>query len=160
MRLLQADTRLHYWRKLVGLPDRNHLPKTLVNNTLVQWQDSHKNQYPVPSLILALLHHNTVTNVDQICNWSAISFSFAGAVHVSNRWLLAQATANVPIPNFYAPLFLCSDYCDRWFEPRLASARLPSNGNILSWTVSHARSSDSCSGWLVWNQLPRVGVEA
>ena len=29
----------------------------------------------VPSVILVLLLHNTVTNVDQICHWSAISFS-------------------------------------------------------------------------------------
>ena len=32
---------------------------------------------PVPSVILVLLHHNVVTNVDQIRRWSAISFSFS-----------------------------------------------------------------------------------
>ena len=38
-------------------------------------QDSHKNQYPGPVCNFALLHHNTVTNVDQICRSSVVSFS-------------------------------------------------------------------------------------
>ena len=70
-------------------------------------EDSHKNQYPSPSVILVLLHHNTVTNVDQIYRCCDVSFS------------LVTHTQESP-----------------------------------------ARSSDSCSGWFVWNRLPRVGFEA
>ena len=37
----------------------------------------------VPSVSLDLLHHNTVTNVDQICRWSAMSFSLVTHTEVT-----------------------------------------------------------------------------
>ena len=36
---------------------------------------------PVPSVISVLLHHNTVTNVDQIYRCSAVSFSLVTHTH-------------------------------------------------------------------------------
>ncbi len=45
---------------------------------------------------------------------------FADVVHVSNHWILAQAMAHAPVPNFDVPLLLCCDHFDQWCEPRLA----------------------------------------
>ena len=84
------------------------MPKLSVNFWNRNSQDSHKNQYPGPVLNFGFIrNHNTVTNVDQICRWSAISLSLVA--HTED-------------------------------------------------TVLPARSSDSCSGGFVWNQLPRVGI--
>ena len=50
------------------------MPKLSVNYVL-QDPDSHRNQYPGPvTCNFSFLHHNTVTNVDQICSWSAMAF--------------------------------------------------------------------------------------
>ena len=41
---------------------------------------------PVLSVILVLLNHNTVTKVDQICRWSAISYSITCAITRFMLW--------------------------------------------------------------------------
>ena len=46
-------------------------------------------------------------------------YYFADVVHVSNHWILAQAMAHAPVPNF-VPQLLCCDHFDQWCEPRLA----------------------------------------
>ena len=51
------------------------MPKLPVNFVNHISQDSNKNEYLGPVVILVLLHHNTLTNVDQICRVSVISFS-------------------------------------------------------------------------------------
>ena len=43
------------------------MPKLSVNFGDRISQDLHKNQYPCPVCNFGLLHHNTVTNVGQIC---------------------------------------------------------------------------------------------
>ena len=50
------------------------VPKLSVNFGNHSSQDSHKNNLPARSGISVLRNHNTVTNLYQICCWSAISF--------------------------------------------------------------------------------------
>ncbi len=38
-----------------------------------------------------------------ICNLSTVVKIFAVVVHVSNHWILVQATAHAPVPNFDMP---------------------------------------------------------
>ena len=45
-------------------------------------QDSH-NQYHGPVRNYGLMHHNTVTNVDQICHYCAVSFSMVTHTEVT-----------------------------------------------------------------------------
>ena len=45
---------------------------------------------------------------------------FAVVVHVSNHWLLVQAWAHTPVPNFDMPQALCCDHFDQWFVTKKA----------------------------------------
>ena len=58
------------------------MPKLAVNfGNHISQLDSHKNQYPGPVCNFCLLHHNTVTNGDQICRCSNLSLSLITHTH-------------------------------------------------------------------------------
>ena len=64
------------------------MPKLSVNFGNISHKTLTRINILVPSVIWVLLHHDTVTNVDQICRWSAISFSLIAhtEVTVSPAW--------------------------------------------------------------------------
>ena len=64
--------------------------------------------------------HSIWQLVVHLTQYSTAKFSkyfliFADRVHVSNHWLLVQALAHAPIPNYDIPWALYSDHFDQWF---------------------------------------------
>ena len=79
------------------------MPKLSVNFENLSHKTLTRTNIPVPYEILVFLHHNTVTNVDQICCWSAHIF-LIGNTHRGCRIICA----------IMMMLQLMLDWCSAW----------------------------------------------